>query len=113
MTLASFGCALVMTACFLAWVPRKHTWFTTLGAGTVYAYLLHVFPVQLFQQSGRQGGDLAGEPAGRVAVTLVAAAGMTALCTAPVRRVLRFAVEPGMGWFFNGRANSPAGGPRR
>ena len=112
MTLASFGCALVMTACFLAWVPRKHTWFTTLGAGTVYAYLLHVFPVQLFQQSGRQGADL---PRARrsVAVTLVAAAGMTALCTAPVRRVLRFAVEPGMGWFFNGRANSPAGGPRR
>lgn len=113
MTLASYGCALVMTACFLAWVPERRMWFTALGGGTLYAYLLHVFPVQLFQQFGRQGADLAGHPVGRVVVTVVAACGMTALCTSPVRRALRFAVEPRMSWFFRRETDGPVDGTRR
>ena len=46
MTLALFGCSLVLVACFLAWVPGRRTWFTALGAGTLYGYLLHGFLVQ-------------------------------------------------------------------
>ncbi|WP_449487755.1 hypothetical protein [Streptomyces purpurascens] len=37
MVLAMFGCSLVLTACFFAWVPRRHMWFTALGAGTLDA----------------------------------------------------------------------------
>ena len=37
MTLAVFGCGLVLTAAFLAMVPRRAMWFTALGAGTLYA----------------------------------------------------------------------------
>jgi hypothetical protein len=37
---------------------------------------------------------------GEVAVTVIAATLVTALCTSPVRRVFRFAMEPRMEWAF-------------
>ncbi|CAM5695542.1 acyltransferase family protein [Streptomyces fumanus] len=100
MTLALFGCALLLTACFFAWVPRRRMWFTALGAGTLYGYLLHGFLIK--------GGDYLGwfrpsrlhTPLGEVLVTVLAAAAVTLLCTAPVRRVFRFAMEPRMEWAF-------------
>lgn len=46
MVLAMFGCSLLLTACFFAWVPRRKMWFTALGAGTLYGYLLHGFVVK-------------------------------------------------------------------
>ncbi|WP_329616241.1 acyltransferase family protein [Streptomyces brevispora] len=101
MTLALFGCATLLTIGFLAWVPRRHMWFTVLGAGTICGYLLHGFLVK--------GADYAGifdrnewliSPTGLVLVTLVAAAGVTLLCTPPVRRVLRCVTEPDMNWAF-------------
>jgi fucose 4-O-acetylase-like acetyltransferase len=107
MTLGAFGCALVTTGCFLAWVPRRHRWFTTLGTGTLYAYLLHIYPVQLFEQLGWYGVDWAEHPLGRTGITLFAGATMTALCTAPVRRAFRFLLEPRMRWFFTRDANAP------
>ncbi|MFE7758903.1 acyltransferase family protein [Streptomyces sp. NPDC057418] len=101
MSLAMFGCALVLTVGFLAWVPRRHLWFTVLGAGTICGYLLHGFLVKgagyfgLFDRYEWLSG-----PAGLVAVSLVAAVAVTALCTPPVRRALRFATEPDMNWAF-------------
>ncbi|WP_406450072.1 acyltransferase family protein [Streptomyces sp. NBC_00876] len=101
MTLALFGCAVLLTAGFLAWVPRRHMWFTVLGAGTICGYLLHGFLVK--------GADYAGvfdrnewlvSPTGLVLVTLAASAGVTLLCTPPVRRVLRCVTEPDMNWAF-------------
>ncbi|MCX5412599.1 acyltransferase family protein [Streptomyces sp. NBC_00059] len=101
MTLAMFGCALALTIAFLAWVPRRHMWFTVLGAGTICGYLLHGFLVKgagyygLFDRYEWLTG-----PLGLVVVSLVAAAAVTLLCTPPVRRVLRFATEPDMKWAF-------------
>lgn len=101
MTLAMFGCATLLTAGFLALVPRRHMWFTVLGAGTICGYLLHGFLVK--------GADYAGvfddhtwlvSPAGLVIVTVVASAAVTLLCTPPVRRVLRCVTEPDMDWAF-------------
>ncbi|WP_328889044.1 acyltransferase family protein [Streptomyces sp. NBC_00316] len=101
MTLAMFGCALLLTIGFLAWVPRRHMWFTVLGAGTICGYLLHGFLIK--------GAGFAGlhnryawlsEPGGLVLVSLVAASAVTLLCTPPVRRVLRFATEPDMNYAF-------------
>ncbi|MFD7426335.1 acyltransferase family protein [Streptomyces sp. NPDC059818] len=101
MTLALFGCATLLTIGFLALVPRRHMWFTVLGTGTICGYLLHGFLVK--------GADYAGlfdrydwliSPTGLVLVTLAAAAGVTLLCTPPVRRVMRCVTEPDMNWAF-------------
>ncbi|WP_351227602.1 acyltransferase family protein [Streptomyces sp. NPDC002133] len=114
MTFGLFACALVLTAAFLAWVPRGRTWFTVLGAGTICGYLLHGFLVKTFDYMG-----LAAEhpwlatPGGELVVTLTMAAAVTLLCTPPVRRALRFATEPELSWAFRRdvtRLSGPAAG---
>ncbi|SDM35303.1 acyltransferase family protein [Streptomyces wuyuanensis] len=101
MTFGLFGCALLLTAAFLAWVPRRRMWFTVLGAGTICGYLLHGFLVKSLDYLGlvAQYPWLA-EPAGEIAVTIAAAAAVTLFCTPPVRRALRFATEPELSWAF-------------
>ncbi|MEV3855379.1 acyltransferase family protein [Streptomyces sp. NPDC050095] len=97
---ALFGCSIVLTACFFAWVPRRKMWFTVLGAGTLYGYLLHGFLAKGSRWWGWFDPDWVHTPYGQVAVTLVAAAVVTLLCTPPVQRVFRFAMEPKMAWAF-------------
>ncbi|MFG2191637.1 acyltransferase family protein [Streptomyces sp. NPDC048639] len=101
MTLALFGCSMVLVACFFAWVPRRTMWFTALGAGTLYGYLLHGF----LAKGSRFWGwfdtyDWLQTPLGAIAVTFIAAAVVTVLCTRPVQRMFRFAMEPRMEWAF-------------
>lgn len=108
-SLALFGCAVVLTVCFLAWVPGRSTWFTALGAGTVYGYLLHVYPVQLARVWDWYEFSWVDSPLGRVVVTLVATAMVTALCLPQVRRVFRFVVEPRAEWLFRQDAVRLAG----
>ncbi|MGP3949390.1 acyltransferase family protein [Streptomyces sp. 7N604] len=101
MTLALFGCSMVLVSCFFAWVPRRHMWFTALGAGTLYGYLLHGF----LAKGSRFWGwfdDYAWvqTPLGAIAVTFIAAIVITVLCTRPVQRMFRFAMEPRMEWAF-------------
>lgn len=112
MTLVFFGCAVLLTAGFLAWVPRRRTWFTVLGAGTVCGYVLHGFLVK--------GADYAGvaetyawlsSPGGEIVVSLFAAAAVTLMCTPPVRRALRCVTEPEMAWAF--KRDVTELGPRR
>ncbi|CAL9353153.1 hypothetical protein SUDANB176_00518 [Streptomyces sp. enrichment culture] len=99
-TLALFASSLLLVACFLAWVPGRRTWFTALGAATLYGYLLHGFVAQVSKYWGWYDPDWLYRPLGAVVVTLVAAVVVTALCTAPVRRVFRWAVEPKPDWAF-------------
>ncbi|MFD7923684.1 acyltransferase family protein, partial [Streptomyces sp. NPDC059740] len=106
MTLATFGCSLVLVACFLAWVPGRRMWCTALGAGTLYGYLLHGFVVQ-----GSRFWDWYGAPWlhtawGMLAVTLLAAALVTTLCTPPVQRLFRPVMEPKLNWAFRERLGS-------
>ncbi|MCF6526241.1 acyltransferase family protein [Streptomyces sp. JJ36] len=107
MSLALLGCSLALTACFLAWVPRRRMWCTALGAGTLYGYLLHGFAVKGAVYRGWYAHAWLHTPAGMVAVTLLAAVLVTLLCTGPVRRALRWAVEPRLEWLFRPR---PAAG---
>ncbi|MFG1668960.1 acyltransferase family protein [Streptomyces sp. Y7] len=100
MVLAMFGCSLLLTACFFAWVPRRHMWFTALGAGTLYGYLLHGFVVKAGDYQGWFEHAWLQRPLGEIFVSVVAAVGVTLLCTAPVQRVFRFAMEPKMEWAF-------------
>ncbi|GHH23039.1 acyltransferase family protein [Streptomyces lanatus] len=97
MTLATFGCSVTLAACFLAWVPRRRMRCTVLGAGTLYGYLLHGFIAQWAEYADWYDADWLRRPAGVLAVTLIAAALMTALCTPPVQRAFRraFAWRPG------------------
>ncbi|MFI2432180.1 acyltransferase family protein [Streptomyces sp. NPDC018693] len=98
--LALFGAAVVLTACFLAWVPGRLMWFTPLGAGTMYGYLLHGFLVKGADYLRWYDHGVLHSPAGAVLVSVLVGLAVTLMCTSPVRRVLRGVVEPRMGWAF-------------
>ncbi|MFJ7071548.1 acyltransferase family protein [Streptomyces sp. NPDC098781] len=108
MTPVLFGCSLLLVACFLAWVPGRRMWCTVLGAGTLYGYLLHGFLAQGAKYGGWYEPAWVRGPLGAVVVTLVAATAVTLLCTPPVRRALRFVVEPDLGWLFRRETPEPA-----
>ncbi|MER6051682.1 acyltransferase family protein [Streptomyces sp. NPDC001793] len=100
MTLAMFGCSLVLVACFFAWVPGRRMWFTALGAGTLYGYLLHGFLAKGSRFWHWYDNPWLHTPWGQVLLTLAAGTLVTLLCTPPVQRIFRFAVEPKMTWAF-------------
>jgi fucose 4-O-acetylase-like acetyltransferase len=101
MTLALFGCSMLLAACFFSWVPRRRMWFTALGAGTLYGYLLHGFLAKGSRWWGwYETYEWLATPLGEIFVTVVAAVVVTLLCTPPVQRVFRFAMEPKMEWAF-------------
>ncbi|WP_129840505.1 acyltransferase family protein [Streptomyces sp. RFCAC02] len=99
-TFALFGAGLLLTVAFLSLVPTGHTWFTALGAGTIYGYLLHGFLIKGSRWWDWYAPAWVTSPGGLVALTVIGAVGVTLLCTAPVRRALRFLVEPRMDWAF-------------
>ncbi|MFB7651288.1 MULTISPECIES: acyltransferase family protein [unclassified Streptomyces] len=107
-TLALFGCSLVLTACFFAWVPGRRMWFTALGAGTIYGYLLHGFLVKEGLFVGLFDKPVWDKPLAAVGLTVLAASVITLLCTKPVQRALRFVVEPKMEWAFKRDAGDTA-----
>ncbi|MCK7624225.1 acyltransferase family protein [Streptomyces sp. RS10V-4] len=100
MTLAMFGCSLVLVACFFAWVPGRPMWFTALGAGTLYGYLLHGFLAKGSRFWGWYHHAWLHTPWGEILLTLIAGTVVTLLCTPPVQRIFRFAMEPRMTWAF-------------
>jgi fucose 4-O-acetylase-like acetyltransferase len=110
MVLVLFGCSLLLTACFFAWVPGRQMWFTTLGAGTLYGYLLHGFLIKGAGFAGWFDPAWLHRPLGEIFLSVLAAVAVTLLCTAPVRRVFRFAMEPDMDWAFKRDAAEVARG---
>ncbi|MFI0775430.1 acyltransferase family protein [Streptomyces sp. NPDC021212] len=100
MTFALFGCSMVLTACFFAWVPGRTMWFTALGAGTLYGYLLHGLLIKGSHSAGWYDPSWLHTPAGAILVTVIAAVVVTALCSPLVQRIFRFAMEPRMEWAF-------------
>ncbi|MFI1400044.1 acyltransferase family protein [Streptomyces sp. NPDC020681] len=112
MTLAFFGCGVLLTAGFLAWVPRKRTWFTVLGAGTICGYLLHGLLIKAADYGHVfTANEWLSTPGGEIVVTVVAATAVTLMCTPPVRRALRVVTEPEMAWAF--RRDVTELGPKR
>ncbi|MEV6589547.1 acyltransferase family protein [Streptomyces acidicola] len=104
-TPALFCLALLLTACFLAWVPKRRTWFTALGAGTMYGYLLHGFVIKSSRFWEWYAPAWVRTPLGEIAVTALAVGGITLLCSPPVRAVFRCVVEPRMEWAFRSSGN--------
>ncbi|MFF9043110.1 acyltransferase family protein [Streptomyces parvulus] len=111
-TLALFGCSVVLTACFFAWVPGRRMWFTALGAGTIYGYLLHGFLVKEGSYTDWFEQPLLDQPLGEIGLTLLGATAVTLFCTKPVQRALRFVVEPKMDWAFRSEPGAAARGRR-
>ena len=103
-----FGGAVLLTACLFSWVPGRRTWFTGLGTGTLYAYLLHGFVVKGALYAGVFETPWLHRPLGVLLLTVLAAGTATLLCTPPVRRVFRFAMEPRMEWAFKPDTGGPA-----
>lgn len=100
MRLGMLAASLLLAAAFLALVPTRLTWFSGLGTATLYAYLLHGFPVKLveYEQWYR-----AGWLHGGIGIIVVISLGVLLaiiLTTPPVRRILRWAVEPTISWVF-------------
>jgi fucose 4-O-acetylase-like acetyltransferase len=91
------GSFVLMTA-FFALVPRRRMWFTSLGAGTIYAYLLHGIPDRLAEHYGLF--DHLVSPWGFAVVTIVSGTLMIALMTKPVRLATSWLVEPQLNWIF-------------
>ncbi|MGF0162781.1 acyltransferase family protein [Streptomyces koyangensis] len=116
MTVGMLVCSLVLSFAFLALVPSRRTWFTALGAGTLYAYLLHGFLAKGAHFWGWYDNDFSGTVLGAVTISALAAALAVALTTAPVRRVFRCVMEPKLDWLFHDPArpsdapNTPSGG---
>ncbi|MET7570186.1 acyltransferase family protein [Streptomyces sp. NPDC005492] len=100
MMLLMFACSVLLTAGFYSWVPSRKTWFTALGAGTLYGYLLHGFLIKGAGYAGLFDHAWLHRPYGVALVTTLAATAVTLLCTPPVRRVFRFVIEPDMEWAF-------------
>ncbi|MFI2185750.1 acyltransferase family protein [Streptomyces sioyaensis] len=100
MTLAMFGCSLVLVACFFAWIPGRTMWCTALGAGTLYGYLLHGFLAKGSRFWNWYDNPWMHTPWGAVLLTLIAGTVITLLCTPPVQRMFRWAMEPKMTWAF-------------
>ncbi|MBC6462610.1 acyltransferase family protein [Actinomadura sp. HBU206391] len=106
--LASFGvraavlmCGLVMTAAFLALVPARRTWFTELGAASMYVYLLHGFVILGATYAGwyTRVREL-GAVGGLAVVTVLGVMLVFATGSRPARRAFRWAVEPRLDWAF-------------
>jgi fucose 4-O-acetylase-like acetyltransferase len=93
----ALAAAVVLTAAFLAVVPARRTWFSDLGAASMYAYLLHGF-VTLFLSYQDWYYRLSGWQV--PALTLGCVALAVVLMTGPVRVAFRWAVEPRLGWLF-------------
>lgn len=110
MTLGMFGCSVILVACFFAWVPGRRLWFTALGAGTLYGYLLHGFVAKGSRFWDWYELDWLHTPLGEITVTLCAAALITVLCTPPVQRLFKFAMEPEMEWAFKKDAKATGRG---
>ncbi|MFC6080326.1 acyltransferase family protein [Sphaerisporangium aureirubrum] len=95
---------------FLAITPSRRTWYSALGAATMYAYLLHGFFVKVFQVYAKEMST----PAGVALAVLLGVALATLLCTSPVRRLTRWAIEPDTSWFFTAlRRPTKSGGKGR
>jgi fucose 4-O-acetylase-like acetyltransferase len=93
--------ALVMA--FLAITPSRRTWYTGLGTATLYGYLLHGFFTRSVLFQGWDELSWVDTVPGAVGMTLACFALVTVLCTAPVRRVTRWAVEPNVQALFTRR----------
>lgn len=91
--------AVTLVAAFLALVPRGHAWYTKLGAGTIYAYLLHGAIIRLGEGTGLY--DHIDNPAGAIGAAVAAGGIAIGLMSPPVQRLTHWFIEPKLNWLFS------------
>jgi len=93
--------AIVLVAMGHAWEPLRSGSRTVAALYTV-VYAFHMPAFIIVSGYFSRGFDASPAKMGEVGATLAAGLVVTALCTAPVRRTFRFAVEPKLDWAFRG-----------
>ncbi|TFD56015.1 fucose 4-O-acetylase [Cryobacterium sp. Hh38] len=99
--------AFALIVAFLMLIPRRTTWFSELGAATMYIYLLHTFLLYPLRETGVLDGPQAGWVLPAMIVLSVAISIVLSLPI--VRRVMRPLVEPKARWLFRPGAATPTG----
>ncbi|MDH6237612.1 acyltransferase family protein [Cryobacterium sp. CG_9.6] len=83
---------------FLMLIPRRETWFTSLGAATMYIYLLHTFVLFPLRETGILDGP---QPAWVLPALIVLSVLISVvLSLPPIRRIFQPLVEPRASWLF-------------
>jgi len=105
--LAVMTLAFALIVAFLMLIPRRTTWFSSLGGATMYIYLLHTFVLYPLRESGVLDGP---QPTWVLPAMIVLSVGISVtLSLAAVRRVFRPLIEPRAGWLFRPKAATPTG----
>ncbi|TXK17793.1 acyltransferase family protein [Homoserinibacter sp. GY 40078] len=98
--------AVLLTAAFLALVPRRATFFTTFGQATMYVYLLHSFVLYPIRESGILRDDHSS--AIWLLTMVFASLAISIVLSSPwVRRVFRPVIEPKPDWLFRDADSRP------
>jgi fucose 4-O-acetylase-like acetyltransferase len=84
----------VLVLAALALVPANRSWLTTMGAATMYPFLLHGLVTRQLSRAGVHDLLTALGIPGVLLITLMALTIAFALASPPVRRVTGWAVEP-------------------
>ncbi len=92
--------AILLALCFLALIPRRHTWFSSFGQATMYVYLLHSFILYPLRETGVLKGEHS-DATGLVSIVLCAIGISIALSSPLVRRIFRPLIEPKPMWLFS------------
>ena len=104
--------AALLSAAFLALIPRRATWITGFGQATMYVYLLHSFILYPL----RETGVLTDEHSSAIWLVGMVFAGVaiSILLTAPVvRRVFRPLIQPKPRWLLTRTDEQPRAASRR
>lgn len=108
--LAFMGLALVMTIAVLALTPKRRTWYTDLGAYTLFVYLGHSVVLILLKASPWYDVLEGTGPIG-LGLTLVLALTLIFLLYTPwARKGMRWLVEPNPTWLLRQDTQSGQGG---
>lgn len=90
--------AFALIVAFLLLIPRSTTWYSALGAATMYIYLLHSFLLFPLRETGVLDGP---QPPWVLPALIVGSVAVSAGLSLPiVRRVFRPLVEPRARWLF-------------
>lgn len=99
--------AFALIVAFLLLMPRRQTWFTTLGAATMYIYLLHTFLLYPLRETGVLDGPQ--PPWVLPAMIVLSVMISTALSLPFARRVFRPVIEPRAKWLFRALPSTQSG----
>ncbi len=91
--------SVLLAFCFFALMPRRLTWFSSLGQATMYVYLLHSFILYPLRESGVLKGEHS-DATWLVSMVLCCIGISIALSSPLVRRIFRPIIQPRPLWLF-------------